>query len=490
LQTDQPQSGSEVAAFEMSERARSYSPEIFRSPSKSVSADSLFIPVSHPPVSPDSAFAKPLKLSEIQQQLDPDTVLLEYLFGEKQTYLWFVLAHGIETHILPDSPPVIDAKAREFYDLLTSPIGRVRPQETAKVGKQLSQMLLGPIAQKLRGQRLLIVGDGVLQYVPFAALPNPTPIETSQTTGEFARHMQPLLVEHEVVTLPSASTLAAIRHKRANRPPARKEMAVFADPVFNRQDERYQALLKSAQVELPVKAESSAIPADFEAMYPRLQGSRQEAEGILKSVPPGKQTSTYLGFDANLQNALSPELAQYRIIHFATHGMFNTKSPQRSGLVLSTFADGTQPEPISPKLFKGQSDRILSALDKTGALRRGLLSPTNAFDMKLASADLVVLSDCRTGLGQNIRGEGLVGLTGGLMAAGAERVVVSLWSVQDTATTKLMTDFYQRMLDSKHPQYTPSPAKALRAAQLAMWNDPQWQTPYYWAAFTIQGEWQ
>ena len=106
------------------------------------------------------------------------------------------------------------------------------------------------------------------------------------------------------------------------------------------------------------------------------------------------------------------------------------------------------------------------------------------FNLNL-TADLVVLSACETGLGKQIKGEGLVGLTRGFMYAGSPRLLVSLWKVDDQATAAMMTQFYQFMLNQKLP-----PAEALRATQLAMQKSPQWSSPYYWAGFTLQGEWR
>jgi CHAT domain-containing protein len=100
-------------------------------------------------------------------------------------------------------------------------------------------------------------------------------------------------------------------------------------------------------------------------------------------------------------------------------------------------------------------------------------------------AELVVLSACETGLGKDVKGEGLVGLTRGFMYAGARRVVVSLWSVNDVATSEVMAKFYQKML-----QEGENPVSALRSAQLEMWKSQNWQSPYYWAAFTVQGDWR
>jgi CHAT domain-containing protein len=99
-------------------------------------------------------------------------------------------------------------------------------------------------------------------------------------------------------------------------------------------------------------------------------------------------------------------------------------------------------------------------------------------------AELVVLSACQSGLGKETKGEGLVGLTQGFMYAGARRVVVSLWNVNDKATADLMQRFYRGMLKEKL-----TPSAALRKAQGEMWQQRQWQSPYYWAAFTMQGEW-
>jgi CHAT domain-containing protein len=98
----------------------------------------------------------------------------------------------------------------------------------------------------------------------------------------------------------------------------------------------------------------------------------------------------------------------------------------------------------------------------------------------------VVLSACQTSLGKEIRGEGLVGLTRGFMYAGARRVMSSLWKVDDAGTSKLMERFYRGMLGQKKL----SPAAALRAAQIEMWKQRDFQSPYYWAGFVLQGDWK
>ena len=156
---------------------------------------------------------------------------------------------------------------------------------------------------------------------------------------------------------------------------------------------------------------------------------------------------------------MSAELARYRIVHFATHGVLDDKRPELSGL-------------------------LLSMVNEHGRQQDGFLGLNSIYNLKL-SAELVVLSACQTGLGKEVKGEGLIGLTRGFMYAGAARVVASLWKVDDEATAELMKRFYRRMLQDNMPA-----AAALRAAQVEMWQQKQWRSPYYWASFVLQGDWK
>ena len=192
-------------------------------------------------------------------------------------------------------------------------------------------------------------------------------------------------------------------------------------------------------------------------LLPRLTFAREEAEAIVKIAAPQGVLKAF-DFQASLARALSPELSQYRIVHLATHSRFSSEQPEDSGL-------------------------YFSLLNEHGEPTRGLLRVHELAALKL-NAELVVLSACETGLGKEVGGEGLVGLTRGLMAAGAKRVVASLWKVNDAATAVLMQRFYLALLGEQKL----SPAAALRQAQLSLWQEAQWQEPYFWAAFVIQGE--
>jgi len=413
----------------------------------------------------------PLTMRQIQTQLlDGDTALLEYSVGEARSYLWFVTSDSHESFELPKRD-VLEASVRQTVELLgdgkrwstNSEVDSQYQEQSTK----LSRLLLPPsLMSKLKAKRLLIVGGGALQYLPFGAL---------------LHNRRPLAIDYEIVRLPSASTLAVLRREAANGAFVAKSIAVIADPVFEETDERvktkhsaelvnsldagqYQeakisasrALLQRA-VEFEKKTEAGAAVRES-LQIRRLPFTRFEAENILVNVPL-QQSLKATDFRANRETATSAELSKYRFVHFATHAILNSEHPELSGIVLSLVNE--QGKPVD-----------------------GFLRLHDIYNLNLP-ADLVVLSACQTGLGREIRGEGLVGLTRGFMYAGAPRVVASLWKVDDAATAELMKRFYAAMLKDNL-----RPAAALRRAKVEMWKHKRWHAPYYWAAFELQGEWR
>jgi CHAT domain-containing protein len=190
----------------------------------------------------------------------------------------------------------------------------------------------------------------------------------------------------------------------------------------------------------------------------RLFYARRELAN-LRDVAAGGETFVAADYDATREKLLGMDLTRFAILHFATHGLLDTKRPENSGLVLST-------------------------VNRDGQAQNGFVGLQDIYQLR-APVHLVVLSACRTGLGQDVRGEGLLGLTRGFMYAGASSVVASLWKVDDEATAELMKQFYTNMLQKRM-----TPAAALRAAQNSIRQKPEWRSPYYWAAFTLQGEYR
>jgi CHAT domain-containing protein/Tfp pilus assembly protein PilF len=407
----------------------------------------------------------PLTLAQIQRDvLDADTVLLEYSLGDKKSFLWVVTASSINSYELPKRAEV-ELMARRTYGLLNDGKGWVQKNDIRAgymdAAEPLSKTLVAPAEAKIKGKRLVIVSDGALQYVPFGALPHPS--DRSISGKRF------LAETNEITSISSISALSVLRRETAGRTKAAKSLAVFADPVFSASDERVGAVRRipaNSAVEpvvlrtrtmleraLNIESVEDAAPA-----IPRLPFTRREADRILATVPVNSRLKA-TDFTASRATVATKDLLSYRIVHFATHGILHTEHPDLSGIVLSLVNE--KGEPVN-----------------------GFLRLNEIYDMKL-NADLVVLSACQTALGKEVRGEGLIGLTRGFMYAGSPRVVASLWKVDDVATAELMKIFYQKMLKEKM-----RPAAALREAKIAMMKQKRWNSPYYWAAFELQGEWR
>ena len=322
------------------------------------------------------------------------------------------------------------------------------------------------------------MASGPLEYVPFAALRVPASAPPSQSVAH-----RRLIDDHEVVFVPSASVLSALRREPGGQrwgpnagstSPARgATLAIVADPVFEAGDPRVLRARRMRQAGASPRATSAnaagtttiarvqaerALAAVRGGRLARLPFSRHEADSLAALVPRGDATMT-TDFAANRTWATTTNLGTHRILHFATHGLIDTRQPQLSSIVLSL-------------------------VDEQGRSRDGFLRMHDIYNQRLP-VDLAVLSACQTALGRQVRGEGLVGLTRGFMYAGARRVVASLWQVDDLATSELMTRFYRHMLQDGE-----RPAAALRAAQLELARDPRWNAPFFWAGFVLQGEWR
>jgi CHAT domain-containing protein/lipopolysaccharide biosynthesis regulator YciM len=405
----------------------------------------------------------PVGLKRIQEELRDNTILLEYALGDEHSYLWAITSSSVQTYELPPRKEIEDA-ANSLYELITTRQGsgdqnaseyraRVEAADNLYFEKasNLSKMLLGPVAGQLGTRRLLVVTEGELQDIPFGALPLPL----SHTAGPNG----PFVVDtNEVVVLPSASTLIAIRGAQSRTSVPGKLVAIIADPVFTPTDDRVKSEALSSTTAKAATQESNQ-PGRLtikNLRLARLPHAAEEADAISAGAPWGT-TLVAKGFDANRETAMSAEVSRSQIVHFATHSFVHSEHPELSGIALSM-------------------------IDVNGVETNGVMSLPDIYSLDL-SAELIVLSACQTALGKDLKGEGLVGLTHSFMSAGANSVVASLWKVDDRATAVLMDYFYDAML-----QQGMSPAAALRSAQLKLKQEPRWSSPYYWSGFVLQGE--
>jgi CHAT domain-containing protein len=322
---------------------------------------------------------------------------------------------------------------------------RQRRREAERAVDALAGMLLAPAREFLHAKRIAVVADGALQFVPFAIL---------------SLDGRRLIQRAEVVHLPSVSTLALLRQELSGRPRAQKSVAIFADPVLSADDPRVMGRSERSPKgdvhakAAPLRATPTAPTSDLVRSsrdsginrFERLGSTRREAEAIRALTRP-TDAFVALDFEASREVALHTNLQPYRIIHFATHGLLNSVHPDLSGLVLSL-------------------------VDREGRSQDGFLRNHDIYNLQLG-ADLVVLSACRTALGEEIRGEGLISFVRGFMYAGSPRVLASLWDVKDQATSEMMRQFYAGMLRDGLP-----PPAVLRAAQLWMSQHSRWNAPY------------
>ncbi|AFY37287.1 Tetratricopeptide TPR_1 repeat-containing protein [[Leptolyngbya] sp. PCC 7376] len=413
-------------------------------------------------------YPEPLSVEELQQNiLDDDTVLFQYSLHRNKSYLWAISKDDFVSYELANLGTLQTAIEQVRQNItsirlnLPPHLERVRTQQRLNAIQTLSELVLAPALDELDKKRLVIVADEDLHFIPFSVL--------SLSGQEY----NPLGDRHEIVNVPSVSALESLRVNENTPIQSDASLAMIADPVFNNQDCRLDGgapicdnptsdpdpTFASGQTLDSLALKRSAKGFD-DVNWDRLLGTRTEAQSILNLLAQQSgDTLQAFDFDANRDLMTGDRLEDYDLIHIATHGFLNTVEPELSGIVFSLVDQNENPQ-------------------------NGFLRLNDVFNLKL-NASLVVLSACQTGLGDQVKGEGLVGLSRGFMYAGVPRLIVSLWQVDDAATAEFMTRFYRLLLKENL-----APAAALQQTQREMRTETEWQHPFYWAAFIFQGDWQ
>jgi CHAT domain-containing protein len=380
-------------------------------------------------------------LARIQQQVvnDDDTILLEYILGADKSYVWAITRDSFTAHEITGK---VDVAAETVYNL-SKDRSKENEDQLAQATQSLSQMLLSPVAGQLNKRRIIVIADGALNYIPFQMLSLPS------------SPAEPLVAQHEIINAPSASVLGELRAEVAGRGARSKTLAAFGNPALGSGalNDNSDQHLRYAMRDIELNGDSFDISKIGELFF------AEREINTLREIATPAATFTATGFAASREQLFKLDFSQYAILHFATHGLLDPKRPEHSGI-------------------------LLSMVDDQGKQQKGFISLQDVYSLR-APVDLVVLSACRSGLGREIRGEGLVGLTRGFMYAGATTVVASLWKVDDEATSELMKRFYIEMLQNKK-----TPGEALRIAQNSIREKPEWSAPHFWAGFTLQGEYK
>jgi len=386
-------------------------------------------------------------LARIQDEVvnDDDTILLEYILGADKSYVWAITRDSLSAHEITGE---VSKAAESVYNLLKERAKAGSENQLTQATQALSQMILSPVASQLDKRRIIVIADGALHYIPFQMLSSPS------------SNAEPLVAEHDIINAPSASILGELREEVSSRGVRSRVLAAFGNPALGSgvQNGSKEPVASGEQLHYALRdIELSADDLDLSATGDLFFAEREI--NSLREIATPAATFAATGFAANRQQLFSLDLSQYAILHFATHGLLDPKRPEHSGI-------------------------LLSMVDDQGKKLEGFIGLQDVYSLR-APVDLVVLSACRTGLGKEIRGEGLVGLTRGFMYAGATTVVASLWKVDDEATAELMKRFYTEMLQNRK-----TPDEALRIAQNSIRQIPRWSAPHNWAGFTLQGEYQ
>ncbi len=405
-------------------------------------------------------YPEPLDLEGAQAALDAGTLLLAYLVDDEKTYLFAATKTDLNLFTLPVGRTVLRQRVNVFREL----VAKQRLGNFSEAGQQLYDTLIRPAQDWMdRAQRVLICPDGPLQVLPFAALVSQPEPKLRYLIEDKPMHTVASMTVYAETRKWATDRLKQLTNRNA---PQDWKVLAFGDPVYTK--EQAAAIARAPALTASAEQADQTQSSDAEASYLRRRGlslaplprTRDEVEAIVELF--GKSATARLGLDAT-ETSAKLEAKDADIIHLASHGWMDEAMGLSSGLAL------TQPEALGRK---------------PTAEDDGLLQAWEIFEHVRLKADLVVLSACQTGLGEDVRGEGLVGLTRAFLYAGARSVMVSLWDVSDGATAEFMKEFYRQLRDGTTKD------AALQRAMIAMQGNPAHRHPFYWAPFILVGDWQ
>jgi hypothetical protein len=377
----------------------------------------------------DRPYPEPLGCAEIQKRLlTNDSALVEYILGQDSSYAFLVTKEALSLAQLPRSEEILSL-VNGYLRFLCLRERKKFPAERG--GQRLSSLLFGTFPGQLWTgiKKIIIVPDGFLYYLPFEALmKQEASVRTGRTQQEQASRY--LIEKYEFSYAPSASALVRLLERRKS---GQRTMELLA-------------------VAVPKPPEPISLVSGLASDIPALKYTRREIKTISRFFE-GNKRKVLVGPEAEEGRLKQIGLADFRIIHFAAHGLFDDDSWGRSGLILWRNKNSTED---------------------------GLFQPRDIYPLNLSS-DLVVLSACQTGKGRLETGEGLIGLASAFLLAGSDSVLVSLWNINDRSTAQFMEYFYSFLTERK------SITRALQQAKVAMIHSRN-DHPLYWAAFVLLGD--
>lgn len=368
----------------------------------------------------------------------PDVVIVEYWLGKPQAYAWTISRDGVEWKMLGNSGAITEAALAmhaAFREFARRPL-----DERTKAAAALYDRVVRPLGTASMGHRgVIVVPDGALSYVPFAALRS-----GSDESGRY------LVEDHDVAVAPAAWWLFTAPVPRLVTRPSR--VLLLSDPIYEASDPRLSALPASKPATPPALVPASGGPTQAGEL-PRLPWTAREAAGIA-SLVSASDVDELSGPKATRQQFLAANWPSYRIIHVASHAIVDAAMPQLSALLLGRYDE--------------RGNRIEQAV------RAVDLEPLTL------QADIVALSACDTAVGRDVAGEGAAGVASTALARGAGAVLASLWPSADEMSARLMTEFYRGVL-TEHD----SARGALGSAMRSMISRNRQTDPAFWAVYQL-----
>ncbi|HEK85253.1 MAG TPA: CHAT domain-containing protein [Candidatus Aminicenantes bacterium] len=358
--------------------------------------------------------------------VDSKTAVFTFIVGKDSAYAFALTKKGLKVYSIP-AQSELRKKVINHRKAISD-----TDNHDFQSGQELYKLLLEP--GMIEGiKNLIIIPDDILNLLPFETL-----LVTHQPVDWLIRH-------YTVYYAPSLSSLRELaRHQnRKNRSKPKQNLFAVGDPYYGELEEKYP--------ELSTKAIFQDLYTLADLKFYRLKYSHEEIKRISNLIPK----ATILEREKATEDLVkSANLSDYKIIHFAAHGLIDDQKPARSAIVLTLDNDPAED---------------------------GFLQMREILNLKL-NADLVVLSACQTGLGQFIRGEGIKGLSRAFFFAGASSVLMSLWTINDQVSSQFMERFYFHLKSGK------TTAEALRKVKLEMIDSGVVSHPYYWATFILSGD--
>ncbi len=388
-------------------------------------------------------------VDDIQKNLpDKSTAMIEYFLTQDSLYIYSITKKQFDVTIVPKDS-LFDSKVKLMRSLLSK--GRSSDWRIyGEISNELYNLLIRPLPLSSNVNQLVIVPDGILNMIPFESLVN-EPIKDKERGYENLKY---LIQKYSISYSYSATLYDESMLKAASK--AKNEYVGFA-PVFSKESNA-GSITKSHAIFLSDSAGAQRGLVDRNSIV-AIPGTKDEILSVYDGYDKKEKKATvYTYLQANEDNLKKEKLSDYKYIHFATHGFVNEDQPSLSGIILA---------------------------QDTSITEDGVLYAGEVYGLSL-DAESVILSACETGLGKQVRGEGIIGLTRGFIYAGARSVVVSLWQVADESTSKLMQDMFKRLSEDKNSN--DHRAKLLRETKLKMFKNKPYAAPFYWSPFVLIGK--